>query len=164
MKTIHFPNCWVCGRAVSFGNSKIDENHLAAHESCYVAKIALERTIPTGHSRKVGTIPARHAAESTTLLRKSVQSGSGQGGPWNTRCRRLSDFWITSDPTSWLISRLRFRVAGATGSLFLELHRQVNERPSRDFNSWGFNSLGKLNESAMGVKQLELRWPLGFPL
>ena len=118
---------------------------------------------PNRAHSQVGTIPARHAAESTTLLRKSVQSGSGQGGPWNTRCRRLSDFWITSDPTSWLISRLRFRVAGATGSLFLELHRQVNERPSRDFNSWGFNSLGKLNESAMGVKQLELRWPLGFP-
>ena len=38
MKTIHIPNCWICGRAVSLGNSKIDENHLAVHESCYVAK------------------------------------------------------------------------------------------------------------------------------
>jgi len=43
MKTIHIPNCWICGRAVSVGNSKIDENHLAVHESCYVARMALEK-------------------------------------------------------------------------------------------------------------------------
>jgi ribosome-binding protein aMBF1 (putative translation factor) len=42
MNTIHTPNCWICGRAVSLGNSKIDENHLAVHESCYLAKMALE--------------------------------------------------------------------------------------------------------------------------
>ena len=42
MTTIHIPNCWICGRAVSLGNSKIDENHLAVHESCYAAKMALE--------------------------------------------------------------------------------------------------------------------------
>jgi hypothetical protein len=40
MTTMHIPNCWICGRAVSLGNSKIDENHLAVHESCYVAKMA----------------------------------------------------------------------------------------------------------------------------
>jgi len=27
MKTIHIPNCWICGRAVSLGDSKIDDNH-----------------------------------------------------------------------------------------------------------------------------------------
>ena len=43
MKTIHFPNCWQCCRAVSLGNSKIDDNHMAAHESRYVAKMALEK-------------------------------------------------------------------------------------------------------------------------
>ena len=43
MTTIHIPNCWICGRAVSLGNSKIDENGLAMHESCYVAKVALEK-------------------------------------------------------------------------------------------------------------------------
>jgi ribosome-binding protein aMBF1 (putative translation factor) len=43
MTTIPIPNCWICGKTVSLGNSKIDENHLAVHESCYVAKIALEK-------------------------------------------------------------------------------------------------------------------------
>jgi hypothetical protein len=43
VKTIHIPNCWICGRVVSLGNSKIDENHLAAHESCYVVKMGLEK-------------------------------------------------------------------------------------------------------------------------
>ncbi len=43
MTTIPIPNCWICGKAVSFGNSKIDENHLAVHESCYLAKMALEK-------------------------------------------------------------------------------------------------------------------------
>ena len=43
MTTIHTPNCWICGRAVSLGDSKIDENHLAVHESCYAAKMALEK-------------------------------------------------------------------------------------------------------------------------
>ena len=43
MTTIHTPNCWICGRAVSLGNSNIDDNHLAAHASCYVAKMALEK-------------------------------------------------------------------------------------------------------------------------
>ena len=43
MTTIHIPNCWICGRAVSSGNSKIDDNHLAVHESCYAAKVALEK-------------------------------------------------------------------------------------------------------------------------
>ena len=43
MTTIHTPNCWICGRPVSLGNSKIDENQLAVHESCYVAKMALEK-------------------------------------------------------------------------------------------------------------------------
>jgi hypothetical protein len=43
MTTIHIPNCWICGRAVSLGNCQIDENGLAMHESCYVAKVALEK-------------------------------------------------------------------------------------------------------------------------
>ena len=43
MKTIHIPSCWICGRAVSLGDSKIDDNHLAVHESCYGARMALEK-------------------------------------------------------------------------------------------------------------------------
>ena len=43
MTTIHIPNCRICGRAVSSGDSTIDENHLAVHESCYAAKMALEK-------------------------------------------------------------------------------------------------------------------------
>ena len=43
MTTTHIPNCWICGKTVSLGNSKIDENHLAVHESCYAAKMALEK-------------------------------------------------------------------------------------------------------------------------
>lgn len=43
MTTTHIPNCWICGRGVSVGDSKIDENGLAVHESCYVAKLALEK-------------------------------------------------------------------------------------------------------------------------
>ena len=43
MTTIPIPNCWICGRAVSLGDSKIDENHMAVHESCYLAKMALEK-------------------------------------------------------------------------------------------------------------------------
>jgi hypothetical protein len=43
MTTTHIPCCWICGRPVSLGNSRIDENHLAVHESCYVAKMALEK-------------------------------------------------------------------------------------------------------------------------
>ena len=154
MKTTHIPNCWICGRAVSLGNSRIDENHLAVHESCYVAKMALEK----GQSQPSTVAKEGQSQRSTPQSRlRSYANRYSQAQAKEDltipRCRRLSDFWITSDPRSWLISRLRFRVAGATGSLFLELHRQVNERPSRDFNSWDFNSLGKLNESAMGVKQ-----------
>lgn len=43
MTTAHMPNCWICGRSVSLGDSQIDENGLAVHESCYVAKLALEK-------------------------------------------------------------------------------------------------------------------------
>jgi hypothetical protein len=43
MPTIRIPNCWICGRAVSLGNSKIGENHLVVHELCYAAKMALEK-------------------------------------------------------------------------------------------------------------------------
>ena len=42
MTTTHMPNCWICGRSVLVGDSKIDENGFAVHESCYVAKLALE--------------------------------------------------------------------------------------------------------------------------
>ena len=41
--TTHKPNCWICGRRVSIRNSKIDENGFSVHESCYVAKLALEK-------------------------------------------------------------------------------------------------------------------------
>jgi len=43
MTTIPIPNCWICGKAVSLGNSKIDENNLAVHELCYLVKMALEK-------------------------------------------------------------------------------------------------------------------------
>ena len=41
--TTHKPKCWICGRRVSIRNSKIDENGFEVHESCYVAKLALEK-------------------------------------------------------------------------------------------------------------------------
>jgi len=55
MATIHIPNCRICGRVVSFGNSQIDENGLAVHESCYVAKVALEtrQSLPSAVGTKV---------------------------------------------------------------------------------------------------------------
>ena len=40
--TTNQPNCWICGRSVSVGDSKIDENGSAVHEICGVAKLALE--------------------------------------------------------------------------------------------------------------------------
>ena len=43
MKTTHMPHCWICGRRLLVGDSKIDENGFAVHESCYVAKLALEK-------------------------------------------------------------------------------------------------------------------------
>jgi hypothetical protein len=43
MTATHIANCWICGRSVSVGDSKIDENGLAVHESCHVAKLALEK-------------------------------------------------------------------------------------------------------------------------
>jgi hypothetical protein len=46
--TTHKPNCWICGRRVSIRNSKIDDNGFEVHESCYVAKLALEK----GQSQK----------------------------------------------------------------------------------------------------------------
>lgn len=42
MTTTNQPNCWICGRSVSVGDSKIDENGSAVHEICGVAKLALE--------------------------------------------------------------------------------------------------------------------------
>jgi len=43
MTAIHISNCWICGRSVSVRESKIDENGFVVHESCYVAKLALEK-------------------------------------------------------------------------------------------------------------------------
>ena len=43
MTTIYIPHCWICGRVVASGNSQVDDNGLATHESCYVLKVALER-------------------------------------------------------------------------------------------------------------------------
>jgi hypothetical protein len=43
MTTIFIPHCWICGKAVSTGNSQIDEKALSVHESCYATKIALEQ-------------------------------------------------------------------------------------------------------------------------
>ena len=43
MATIYIPHCWICGRVVTAGNSQVDDNGLATHESCYVLKVALER-------------------------------------------------------------------------------------------------------------------------
>jgi hypothetical protein len=35
--------CWICGRAVSLEECKIDEHGLAVHERCCVARLARER-------------------------------------------------------------------------------------------------------------------------
>ena len=43
MTAIHMPICWICGRSVSVRESTIDENGFVVHESCYVAKLALEK-------------------------------------------------------------------------------------------------------------------------
>jgi ribosome-binding protein aMBF1 (putative translation factor) len=61
MTTIHIPNCWICGRAVSLGDSKIDENHIAVHESCYAAKMALEKgqSQPSTVAKKGPSQPSR---------------------------------------------------------------------------------------------------------
>jgi hypothetical protein len=82
VKTIHFPNCWVCGRAVSLGNSKIDENHLAAHESCYVAKIALEQSQP-------GTVASRN---DPSQARRRVDHAPTQIGAVRLRPRRTLEY------------------------------------------------------------------------
>jgi len=63
MTSVYIPHCWICGRTVSPGNSQIDDNDLAVHESCYITKVALARgTMPTERSRREagvekGTIP-----------------------------------------------------------------------------------------------------------
>jgi hypothetical protein len=39
--------CWICGRAVTLEDCKVDEHGLAVHELCYVAKVtAAKRTAP----------------------------------------------------------------------------------------------------------------------
>jgi hypothetical protein len=43
MTALHMPNCWICGRSVSVKERKIDENGFPVHESCYVAKLALDK-------------------------------------------------------------------------------------------------------------------------
>jgi hypothetical protein len=35
--------CWICGKAVTLEQCKVDEHGLAVHEECYVARVALER-------------------------------------------------------------------------------------------------------------------------
>jgi hypothetical protein len=67
MTTIDLPKCWICGRAVSSGNSKIDENHLAAHESCYVAKMSLEKgqSQPSTVAKEVPSQPSTPQKPST---------------------------------------------------------------------------------------------------
>jgi ribosome-binding protein aMBF1 (putative translation factor) len=67
MTTIHIPSCWICGRAVSLGDSKIDENHLAVHESCYVAKVALEK----GQSQP-STVAKEVPSQPSTLQKPST--------------------------------------------------------------------------------------------
>jgi hypothetical protein len=42
MTAIQMPNCWICGRSVSARESEIDKNGFVVHESCYIAKLALE--------------------------------------------------------------------------------------------------------------------------
>jgi hypothetical protein len=67
MTTIHIPSCWICGRPVSLGNSRIDENHLAVHESCYAAKMALEKgqCQPSAVAKKVPSQPGTPQKPST---------------------------------------------------------------------------------------------------
>jgi hypothetical protein len=33
--------CWICGKAVTLEDCKVDEYGMAVHEDCYVAKLAL---------------------------------------------------------------------------------------------------------------------------
>jgi hypothetical protein len=57
MSSVYIPHCWICGRTVSPGNSQIDDNDLAVHESCYVTKVALARgTIPTDRSGRAAGV------------------------------------------------------------------------------------------------------------
>ena len=74
MTTIHITNCWICGRAVSTGNSKIDENHLAVHESCYVAKMALEK----GQSQP--STVAKEGLSQRSLPQKPTTKAYGERG------------------------------------------------------------------------------------
>src|ERR1039457_7671013 len=62
MTTIHFPNCWICGRAVSLGNSLGSARIVLCRKEG-----AGKGTIPPEHSRKGGTIPAKHAAKADYL-------------------------------------------------------------------------------------------------
>lgn len=48
--------CWICGRAVTLGDCKVDEHGLAVHEFCYVAKVAAKKA-PPAHDKVLG--PAR---------------------------------------------------------------------------------------------------------
>jgi len=61
MTAIHMPICWICGRSVSVRESTIDENGFVVHESCYVAKLALEKgQSQMSAAAKVGLTEGQH--------------------------------------------------------------------------------------------------------
>ena len=97
MKTTHIPNCWICGRAVSLGNSRIDENHLAVHESCYVARMALEK----GQSQPSTVAKEGQSQRSTRAkaeyLSLGQQEDPGTGGA-NVQTRYLSGLLEHAQP------------------------------------------------------------------
>jgi hypothetical protein len=49
--------CWICGRAVALENCKTDEQGLAVHEACYIARLEL-----ASESMRLSNIPPRPAA------------------------------------------------------------------------------------------------------
>lgn len=40
--TVKSTYCWICGKEVSLGDCKTDENGRAVHEDCYIAQMKLE--------------------------------------------------------------------------------------------------------------------------
>ena len=46
--------CWICGDGVTLDNCVVDENGAGVHQSCYLAKIALQRATTCGTSPIAG--------------------------------------------------------------------------------------------------------------
>ena len=42
----HPKTCWICGKVVKLEECKVDEHGHGVHESCYLAKVTLEKGRP----------------------------------------------------------------------------------------------------------------------